>query len=125
MKRSSLKGLGRDFYLMQVAAFLNAVGARCGQFAIAWWVLGKINDPLLFSTLIAAATLADVLSRAAFGWLGDQYSRQKLLVGCYATSALATLVLAGLSLMDIYQPLLIGACLIAPALVSVFGIRSR
>lgn len=108
MNKSSLKELGRDFYLIQLAAFLNAVGARCGQFAIAWWVLGKTGDPLVFSTFVAVATLADVLSRAAFGWLGDQYSRHRLLIGCYATSAVATLVLASLSSMDVYQPLLIG-----------------
>jgi DHA3 family macrolide efflux protein-like MFS transporter len=112
MNKSSLSGLGRDFYLIQIAAFLNAVGARCGQFAIAWWVLGKVGDPLVFSTFVAVGTLADVLSRAAFGWLGDQYSRHRLLVGCYSASAAATLALASLSSIDFYQPLLIGACLI-------------
>lgn len=121
MNKSSLTGLGRDFYLIQLAAFLNAVGARCGQFAIAWWVLGKIGDPLVFSTFVAVATLADVLSRAAFGWLGDQYNRHRLLVGCYATSAVATLVLASLSSMNSYQPLLIGVCLVVSG-ISI-GIR--
>jgi len=111
MNTLSLKGLGRDFYLVQISAFLNAVGTRCGQFAIAWWVLGKTEDPIVFSTFVAIATLADVLSRAAFGWLGDQYNRHRLLVGCYTTGAVVTLVLAGLSSLDFYQPLLIGVCL--------------
>lgn len=49
MTVSSFSGLGRSFYLLQLAALLNAVGARCGQLAIAWWVLDKTGDPLLFS----------------------------------------------------------------------------
>jgi MFS family permease len=111
MSRNSLNGLGRDFYSVQIAAFLNAVGTRCGQFAIAWWVLGKTGSPIEFSTFIAIATLTDVVSRAVFGWLGDHYDRQRLLVCCYATSATMTLVLATLSTMDLYQPILIGLCL--------------
>lgn len=87
------------------------MGARCGQFAIAWWVLGKTGDPIVFSTFVAVATLADVLSRAAFGWLGDQYDRYRLLVICYTIGSVVTLVLAGLSSLDLYQPLLIGICL--------------
>lgn len=106
-----LNGLGRDFYQLQIAAFLNAVGARCGQFAVAWWVLGKTGDPIAFSAFVAVASLADVLSRALFGWLGDQYDRHRLLVGCYATSAVMTLMLAILSGLDLYQPLVIGVCL--------------
>ncbi|MBF7142538.1 MULTISPECIES: MFS transporter [Pseudomonas] len=121
MNKSSLSGLGRDFYMIQIAAFLNAVGARCGQFAIAWWVLGKVDDPLVFSTFVAVGTLADVLSRAAFGWLGDQYNRYRLLVGCYLVSAAATLALASLSSIDFYQPFLIGACLIVSGIS--MGIR--
>lgn len=111
MKQRSLKGLGGNFYLIQIAAFLNAVGARCGQFAIAWWVLGKTGDPIIFSTFVAVATLADVLARAAFGWLGDQYDRYRLLVGCYMTGAVVTLVLACLSSVGLYQPWLVGVCL--------------
>ncbi|WP_332873457.1 MFS transporter [Pseudomonas paralactis] len=96
---------------MQLAAFLNAVGTRCGQFAIAWWVLGKTADPVAFAGFVAVATLADVLARAVFGWLGDQYDRHRLLVGCYAISATMTLVLAGLGTLDLYLPWLIAGCL--------------
>lgn len=111
MTASSFSGLGRSFYLLQLAALLNAVGARCGQLAIAWWVLDKTGDPLLFSVFVAIATFADVLSRALCGWLGDEYDRQRLLVGCYAVSTAVTLVLAGLGTLDLYQPLAIGICL--------------
>lgn len=111
MSNPSLGGLGRDFYLIQLAAFLNAVGTRCGQFAIAWWVLGKTADPVAFAGFVAVATLADVLARALFGWLGDQYDRHRLLVGCYAISATMTLVLAGLGTLDLYLPWLIAGCL--------------
>lgn len=111
MSNPSLGGLGRDFYLIQLAAFLNAVGTRCGQFAIAWWVLGKTADPVAFAGFVAVATLADVLARAVFGWLGDQYDRHRLLVGCYAISATMTLVLAGLGSLDLYLPWLIAGCL--------------
>lgn len=111
MTASSFSGLGRSFYLLQLAALLNAVGARCGQLAIAWWVLDKTGDPLLFSAFVAIATFADVLSRALCGWLGDEYDRQRLLVGCYAVSTAVTLVLAGLGTLDLYQPLAIGICL--------------
>ncbi|KRP69435.1 hypothetical protein TX23_23380 [Pseudomonas paralactis] len=111
MSNPSLGGLGRDFYLIQLAAFLNAVGTRCGQFAIAWWVLGKTADPVAFAGFVAVATLADVLARAVFGWLGDQYDRHRLLVGCYAISATMTLVLAGLGTLDLYLPWLIAGCL--------------
>ncbi|AZF01551.1 hypothetical protein C4J95_4116 [Pseudomonas orientalis] len=111
MSSPSLGGLGRDFYLIQLAAFLNAVGTRCGQFAIAWWVLGKTADPLAFAGFVAVATLADVVSRAVFGWLGDQYDRQRLLVGCYTVSAVTTLVLAVLGTQDLYLPWLIAGCL--------------
>ncbi|MBC3258734.1 MFS transporter [Pseudomonas paralactis] len=111
MSNPSLGGLGRDFYLIQLAAFLNAVGTRCGQFAIAWWVLGKTADPVAFAGFVAVATLADVLARAVFGWLGDQYDRHRLLVGCYAISATMTLVLAGLGTLDFYLPWLIAGCL--------------
>ncbi|WP_419794003.1 MFS transporter [Pseudomonas palleroniana] len=111
MSGSSLNGLGRDFYLIQWAAFLNAVGTRCGQFAIAWWVLGKTANPLTFAGFVAVATLADVLSRALFGWLGDQYDRHRLLVGCYAISTATTLVLAALGTLDLYLPWLIAGCL--------------
>jgi DHA3 family macrolide efflux protein-like MFS transporter len=121
MNSSSLNGLGRDFYRIQIAALLNAIGTRCGQFAIAWWVLGKTGNPIAFSTFVAISTLADVLSRAVFGWLGDQYDRQRLLLCCYVTSAVMTLVLTTLSTLDIYQPLLIGLCL-AVSGVSI-GIR--
>ncbi|MGZ0717585.1 MFS transporter [Pseudomonas palleroniana] len=111
MSGSSLNGLGRDFYLIQWAAFLNAVGTRCGQFAIAWWVLGKTANPLTFAGFVAVATLADVLSRALFGWLGDQYDRHRLLIGCYAISTATTLVLAALGTLDLYLPWLIAGCL--------------
>ncbi|AZF22979.1 MFS transporter [Pseudomonas sp. R3-52-08] len=111
MSGPSLGGLSRDFYLIQLAAFLNAVGTRCGQFAIAWWVLGKTADPLAYAGFVAVATLADVLSRAMFGWLGDQYDRQRLLVGCYAISAVTTLMLAVLGSQDLYVPWLIASCL--------------
>jgi MFS family permease len=111
MNNHSLTGLGGNFYLVQTAAFLNAVGARCGQFAIAWWVLGKTGDPVMFSTFVAIATLADVLSRAAFGWLGDQHDRHRLLVLCYTTSSVVTVLLAGLSFLDMYLPVLISLCL--------------
>nr|WP_269812662.1 MFS transporter [Pseudomonas paralactis] len=97
--------------MIQLAAFLNAVGTRCGQFAIAWWVLGKTADPVAFAGFVAVATLADVLARAVFGWLGDQYDRHRLLVGCYAISATMTLVLAGLGTLDLYLPWLIAGCL--------------
>lgn len=121
MKSASLGGLGLNFYLVQIAAFLNAVGTRCGQFAIAWWVLDQTDDPVAFSSFVALATLADVLSRAAFGWLGDQYDRHRLLVGCYAVSAAVTLVLATLGTLGYYQPMLIATCLIISG-VSI-GIR--
>jgi len=121
MSSSSLNGLGRDFYLIQWAAFLNAVGTRCGQFAIAWWVLGKTASPVAFAGFVAVATLADVLSRAVFGWLGDHYDRHRLLVGCYAISAATTLVLAGLGTLDLYQPWLIAACLAVSGIA--IGIR--
>lgn len=121
MNSVALNGLGWDFYRTQIAAFLNAIGARCGQFAIAWWVLGKTGDPVAFSSFVAVATLADVLSRPLFGWLGDQYHRQRLLACCYGTSAAMTLILAMLSTLDVYQPLLIGLCL-AVSGVSI-GIR--
>ena len=111
MSQPSLGGLGRDFYLIQLAAFLNAVGTRCGQFAIAWWVLGKTADPVAFAGFVAIATLADVLARAVFGWLGDQYDRHRLLVACYTISATMTLVLAGLGTLDLYLPWLIVGCL--------------
>ncbi|MBD8731572.1 MFS transporter [Pseudomonas sp. CFBP 13710] len=111
MSNPSLGGLGRDFYLIQLAAFLNAVGTRCGQFAIAWWVLGKTADPVAFAGYVAVATLADVLARAVFGWLGDQYDRHRLLVGCYVISATITLVLACLGTLDLYLPWVIGGCL--------------
>ncbi len=111
MNNHTLKGLGQSFYLIQISAFLNAVGARCGQFAIAWWVLDKTSDPVMFSSFVAIATLADVLSRAAFGWLGDQYNRHRLLTYCYMTTAVVTVMLAGLSYLDIYQPILIGISL--------------
>ncbi|MBI6635430.1 MFS transporter [Pseudomonas paralactis] len=87
------------------------MGTRCGQFAIAWWVLGKTADPVAFAGFVAVATLADVLARAVFGWLGDQYDRHRLLVGCYAISATMTLVLAGLGTLDLYLPWLIAGCL--------------
>ena len=111
MSIPSLGGLGRDFYLIQLAAFLNAVGTRCGQFAIAWWVLGKTADPVAFAGYVAVATLADVLARAVFGWLGDQYDRHRLLVGCYIISATITLILACLGTLDLYLPWVIGGCL--------------
>jgi MFS family permease len=111
MHKTSVSGLSRDFYQVQIAAFLNSVGTRCGHFAIAWWVLGKTGSPMAFSTFVAIGTLTDVLSRALCGWLGDQYERQRLLVWCYATSAMVTLVLATLSALDLYLPLLIGLCL--------------
>ncbi|POA55145.1 MULTISPECIES: hypothetical protein [unclassified Pseudomonas] len=77
--RFVVRGLVRSFYLLQLAALLNAVGARCGQLAIAWWILHKTGDALLFSASVAIATFADVLSRALCGWLGDEYDRQRLL----------------------------------------------
>lgn len=54
-------------------------GARCGQLAIAWLILHKTGDALLFSASVAIATFADVLSRALCDWLGDEYDRQRLL----------------------------------------------
>nr|WP_283950337.1 MFS transporter [Pseudomonas piscis] len=97
--------------MLQLAALLNAVGARCGQLAIAWWILHKTGDALLFSAFVAIATFADVLSRALCGWLGDEYDRRRLLAGCYVVSAVVTLVLAALGTLDLYQPLAIGICL--------------
>ncbi|WP_186647890.1 MFS transporter [Fluviispira vulneris] len=116
-----LASLGRDFYLMQTSAILNGIGARCGQFAVAWWILDKTGSETTFAFFVSIGVLVEVIAKALFGWLGDSFSRQKIISYCYVLSSVASIVLTFLSLKGIYNPFIISACLVGLGLA--IGIR--
>ncbi len=76
---------------MQASAILNGIGARCGQFAVAWWILEKTESEATFAFFVSIGVLVEVLAKALFGCLGDSYSQQKIISYCYVLSSVASI----------------------------------
>jgi MFS family permease len=60
---------------------------------------------------VALGMGADVLSRAAFGWIGDAHDPRSVILGCYLLGLGATGLLTAVSFADAYQPIVLAACL--------------
>ncbi|SEC36652.1 Major Facilitator Superfamily protein [Streptomyces sp. 2231.1] len=89
---------------MQGAAFLNGVGTRCGQLAVAWWSLDQTGSAATFAAFVAAGSGAEILARGLLGWLGDTYRPGRLIAACYLISTLLIAGLTGLYAGDLYHP---------------------
>ncbi|MFF8863990.1 MFS transporter [Streptomyces sp. NPDC015139] len=96
--------LGRAFHAVQGAAFLNGVGTRCGQLAVAWWSLDQTGSAATFAAFVAAGSGAEILARGLLGWLGDTYRPDRLIAACYLISTLLIAGLTGLYAGDLYHP---------------------
>ncbi|MBP2051969.1 MFS family permease [Streptomyces griseochromogenes] len=106
-QRTADRRLGRDFHAVQAAAFLNGVGTRCGQLAVAWWSLGETGSPAVFSGFVALGTAAEIGTRGLLGRLGDTYRPDRLIALCYLLSSATVAVLAALYAGGLYHPLVL------------------
>ncbi|MGW1056196.1 MFS transporter [Streptomyces sp. NPDC002521] len=93
----------RDFALLQIAAFCGTIATRCVEIALAWWVLAETGNDTLLGALIALGIASDVLSRGALGWLGDRFPARRVILCCFAGSALVSGMLTWLALVGVYQ----------------------
>ncbi|MEY2233073.1 MFS transporter [Streptomyces sp. BF23-19] len=119
--KESGKGFERAFYIAQTASFTNSVGTRCGQLAIAWWILSASGSPALFAAFSALGTAAEVLSRGIFGWFGDRFPPERIIKLCYSIDFFTIGTLVVLHTAHIYQPYMLAVCLLVLGICN--GIR--
>lgn len=122
LKRTSgIRGIDRRLLKIQFSFFLMVIGGRFNQLAIAWWTLQETQSVASFSTMIACAIGAEVLSKPLLGWLGDKYNKINIIKYLSFISLLTTLVMFALSFSDAFSPWAIGSLMVIGS--SVVGVR--
>ena len=101
--------LGSDFWLYQGGQIISTVGDVCGNIALTWWILDVTGSPVMISTILAPAMVAQMVLTPALGPLGDRLSRKRLILTSDLIRGIAIAVLAWLALSDSFTlPAMIG-----------------
>jgi DHA3 family macrolide efflux protein-like MFS transporter len=96
------------------------MGARCSQLAIAWWTLEQANSVALLSIMSGGAMAAEVLAKPLLGWMGDRYSKLRLIQVGNGVAFLAGMITLALAVSGHFQvTILFGAVILTGAVVGV------
>jgi MFS family permease len=112
------KALGPTFLTVQLSGFLLLLAGELERLSVAWWCLDKTNSPALFASMVTVGTVGYLVAQPALGWLGDRYPKRMVLLGSFATSAGAALILALLSSAETFPTWIVGATLLIGSLAT-------
>jgi len=96
---SLFNGLG-NFLLVWFGQVVSGVGSRLSTFALGIWVFTTTGSSTQFALIFVALAVPPLLLAPFAGALVDRWDRRLTMIGCDLISALITLVLAGLLLID-------------------------
>ena len=113
--------LSRNYSFFQTSFFIIALGTRCTQLAIAWWVLSATGSPALFAKFIAYASLAEVIAQPVLGSLGDQFNRPSLVIVANLLSVWSVVMLLIVCRLGAFHGYLLAALMVLLSIAS--GIR--
>ena len=92
------------FFVIWGGQAASLLGSSLVQFALVWWLVEQTES----ATVLALAMLMAVLPRVFLGPLAgafvDRYSRRRVMLLADGAIALATIVLAGLFVLEVVQP---------------------
>lgn len=106
---------------IQFSFFLMVIGGRFNQLAVAWWTLQETRSVSSFTSMIACAITAEVLSKPLLGWLGDKYNKIAIIKYLSTTSLLVTLVTLGLAMNNSFSPWSVGFMMVIGS--AIVGVR--
>lgn len=97
--------VGWPLLRMQGSFFLLNIGTRCSHLAIAWWTLEQTGSMHRFAWMMAGATAAEALSKPLLGWMGDAYSKTRIVQHCNVIGVVAAVCTLWLATRAVFHPL--------------------